>query len=120
MEVSKKHLNTYACTLLCLDLMVNYMEDLKDTPFFKQGIKNKCNSLMADVETVLKADFPKIYQSDERYIVNCMNRLEELVKELSSLHSGEIIEFTQILHEYKKDKEAFLSKHELMLKKLNS
>lgn len=119
MSVTQKNLNTYACALICADLMVSYMYQLKDTPFYKQGIKNKCNSLSADLEEVLKADFDKPYRANESYMVNCMTHLESFVKLVSDLHSGEIIEYTQLLLEYRKDKEEFLSKHEIVLKKID-
>lgn len=118
-QIQQEQLFTYTCTLLCAELMVNYMEELKGTLFYKHGIKSSSTRLESEIESLLKTELPKIYAANETYVVNCMTHLKELVDSISELNSSEIIEYTQILREFKKDKDMFLDKHQLVLKKLD-
>lgn len=116
--MTEQQLFTYVNVVICAELMSGYMEDLKDTPHYRQSIKSRCKGLSEDLEPILNKELPKIFAADEQFTINCMKEFKGLVENLSNLSMNHIIAINQLITEYKKDPDRFLDKHQLTLTKI--
>lgn len=117
--MKETELFTYTNLIICAELMVNYQDELKNTPVYKQQIKNYSKNLQEELEKMLKVELPKLYSVDEQFLVNIMREYKDLVENLTSTGADDLIAISQIIKEYKKDKDTFLDKHQLTLKKID-
>lgn len=110
---------THINVILCAELMVNYQEDLKDTRLYKHSVKKKSKDLQEELEKMLKNEFPGLYQADEQFVVNLMQSMKSMVDSVSSFGPDDIIVVSQLLEEYSRDKEKFLSIHDIKINTLD-
>lgn len=110
---------THINVILCAELMVNYQEDLKDTRLYKHSVKQKSKALQEELEKMLKNEFPGLYQADEQFVVNLMQSMKSMIDSISSFGPDDIIVVSQLLEEYSRDKEKFLSIHDIKINTLD-
>jgi hypothetical protein len=112
-------LHIYTNVVLLSDLMIDYMDQIKDTPKYRNRIKLNCTELSADLEKVLITDLPKLYEQDELITVNCMREMKDLIENISSCAPDDLLAIGQLIKSYKENKEVFLDKHQITLRELN-
>lgn len=113
--MTEKQLFTYTNTVICAELLSNYLDDLKDTPLYRQQIKNLSSNLSAELEKMLKTELPKIFHVDEMFTLNLMREYKDVVENLTSASADDLIVIGQLIKEYKKDNNKFLDKFEITL-----
>ena len=118
--MTEKQLFTYTNTVICAELLSNYLEDLKETPVYRQQIKNLSSNLSNELEKMLKTELPKIFQVDEMFTVNVMREYKDVVENLTSASADDLIVIGQLIKAYKSDKDAFLDKFEITLKQIDA
>lgn len=117
--MTEKQLFTYTNTVICAELLSNYLEDLKETSVYRHQIKRDVITLSAELEKVLKIELPKIFDIDEMFTVNLMREFKSLVENIASSSADDLILYSQVINKIKEDKEAFLDKFEINLKELD-
>lgn len=117
--MQEKQLFTYTNTIICAELLTNYLDELKDTPLYRQRLKNISNSFVGELELLLSKELPRIYNVDEMFVVNLMREYKDLVENLTSLGGDDLIIIGQMIKEYKQDRDKFLNKFEITLKKID-
>ena len=117
--MTEKQLFTYTNTVICAELLSNYLEELKETPVYRQQIKHLSGNLSTELEKMLKTELPKIFQVDEMFTVNLMREYKDLVENLTTASADDLIVIGQLIKEYKKDSSKFLDKFEITLTKID-
>lgn len=117
--MTNKQLFTYTNTVICAELLSNYLEELKETPVYRQQIKHLSSNLSNELEKMLKTELPKIFQVDEMFTLNIMREYKELVENITSASADDLIVIGQLIKEYKRDNNKFLDKFEITLKQIN-
>lgn len=117
--MTESKLFTYTNTIICAELLSNYLEELKDTPLYRQRLKNISNGLVIELESLLKKELPKIYSVEEQFVVNLMREYKDLVESITSSGGDDLIVISQLIKEYKLDRDKFLNKFEITLKKID-
>jgi hypothetical protein len=117
--MNEKELIIYTNTIIGSELLVNYLEELKETPIYRQRLKNISNSLIEELEQLLIREFPKIYNLDEEFIVNLMREYKDLLENITVCGGNDLIVIGQLIKEYKLDRDKFLNKFKITLKKID-
>ena len=118
--MKESQLFTYTNTVICAELLSNYLEDLKDTPVYRHMIKSHSKQLSAELEKMLNIELPKVFEVDEMFTVNLMREFKSLVENIASSSADDLILYSQVINRIKEDKEAFLDKFEITLTKLDA
>lgn len=118
-QLTEKDLFIYSNVVICGELMNNYIDELKDTRLYKQGLKNSCNNAQKDIEVMLKSELPRMYEADEMFLNNLMRDFKRLVENITMCGPDDLLVISQIINKYKEDKEAFLEKFEIKLDKID-
>ena len=114
-QLTEKDLFIYSNVVICGELMNNYIDELKDTRLYKQGLKNSCNNAQNEIELMLKKELPRMYEADEMFLNNLMRDFKRLVENITMCGPDDLLVISQIINKYKEDKEAFLEKFEIKL-----
>jgi hypothetical protein len=117
--MTEKQLFTYTNTVICSELLSNYLEDLKNTPVYRQQIKHLSGNLSAELEKMLKTELPKIFDVEEEFTVNLMRDYKDLVENMTSASADDLIVISQLIKAYKGDRDKFLDKFEINLTKID-
>lgn len=117
--MTSKQLFTYTNTVICTELLSNYLEELKNTPVYRQQIKHLSGNLSNEIEKMLKTELPKVFEVDEMFTVNLMREYKDLVENITSASADDLIVIGQLIKEYKKDNNKFLDKFEITLTKID-
>ncbi len=117
--MTDKQLLTYTNTVICSELLSNYIEDLKETPVYRQQIKHLSGNLSNELEKMLKIELPKIFDVNEEFTVNLMKDYKDLVENLTSASADDLIVISQLIKTYKADRDKFLDKFEITLTKID-
>lgn len=117
--MTEKQLFTYTNTVICTELLSNYLDDLKNTPVYRQQIKHLSGNLSTELEKMLKTELPKIFDVDEMFTVNLMREYKDVVENITSASADDLIVIGQLIKEYNKDKDKFLDKFEITLTKID-
>lgn len=106
--------------ILTCELLVDLIDELRDTVEFRQSLKSKANNLEAEIEPILAKNMPILYRIDEEQTVNTMTMLKRLISNISRLETNEVILVSQIIDDFKNNKELFNEKYEIVLRKLDT
>jgi transcription initiation factor IIF auxiliary subunit len=117
--MTEKQLFTYTNTVIASELLSNYLEDLKDTPVYRQQIKHHSKELALELEKMLKTELPKIFEVEEEFTVNLMRDYKDLVENLTSASADDLMVISQLIKAYKGDRDKFLDKFEINLTKID-
>lgn len=117
--LTDKDLFIYTNVVLGAELVCNYMEELKDTQVYRHALKNTCRTTQFEIEKMLNKELPKMYQADELFLTNLMNDFKSLLEQVSSCGPDDLLVISQLIREYKKDKDRFLDKFDITLNKIN-
>lgn len=117
--MTEKQLFTYTNAVICSELLSSYLEELKNTPVYRQQIKHLSTNLSAELEKMLKIELPKIFDVDEMFTLNLMRNYKDLVELITSLQGDDLMVLSQLIKEYNRDRDKFLDKFEIMLTKLD-
>lgn len=117
--ITEKDLFIYANVVICAELMSNYIEELKDTSLYKQSLKNSCNTSQVEIERMLKTELPRMYEADELFLTNIMNNFKSLVEDVTSCGPDDLLVISQLIKDYKKDRDKFLDKFEITITKID-
>ena len=117
--MTDKQLLTYTNTVICSELLSNYLEDLKETPVYRQQIKHLSGNLSNELEKMLKIELPEIFDVNEEFTVNLMKDYKDLVENLTSASADDLIVISQLIKTYKADRDKFLDKFEITLTKID-
>lgn len=110
------HLNV----VLTCELLVDFIDELKGTSEFRQTLKSKAKSLEAEIEPILAKNLQRFYDVDEEMTVNTMRNFKELILNISTLGTNELLLINEVIKDYKANKDIFEVKYPINLTKLNS
>jgi hypothetical protein len=114
-DLTEKDLFTYTNVVICGELMSNYIDDLKETRLYKQGLKNSCNGAQKEIEGMLKKELPRMYEADEMFLNNLMIDFKKLVENITMLSADDLVVVSRLIQDYKLDRDKFLNKFEIVL-----
>lgn len=117
--MKESQLFTYTNTVICAELLSNYLEELKGTPVYRQQIKHLSGNLSNEIEKMLKTELPKVFDVDEAFTLNLMREFKDLVENISSASADDLMIIGQLIKAYKVDRDKFLDKFEITLTKIN-
>jgi len=118
-QITEKDLFIYTNVVICGELMRNYIDELKDTHVYRQALKNTCNNAQVEIEKMLDKELPKMYQADELFLNNLMRDFKSLVEQITSCGPDDLLVISQLIRDYKNDRDKFLDKFEITLSKID-
>lgn len=110
------HLNM----VLTCELLVDFIDELKGTSEYRQSLKSKAKNLEAEIEPILAKNLQRFYDVDEEMTVNTMRNFKELIMNISTLGTNELLLINEVIKDYKANKEEFEAKYHINLTKLDS
>lgn len=118
MEVSKETYSRLNLIIGC-SLVIEYLDQLKHTQVYRQGIKHHAKGLSEELEKLLKTDLSKVYSQDEDICVALMKEFENIVKHISTVRPDELMLISQLITAYKQDPEGFNKRNDIVIDKLD-
>jgi hypothetical protein len=101
-------------------LMLEALDDVKETKIFKHSLKNKVNIAEKELEKELEKYINLFAKNDEQFYMNIQNHIDSLVTKLAGLGIEELPLVNKIIDEYLNDKDHWKDNLTLQFKKLNS
>ena len=97
----------YLKQVILSQLLLECNENLRFTVQYKQQIKNRINSLIKDLESVVFEEYTKVYNTDPEMTTNILNTIEDLVTKLTSSSLDELVMINAVIDRYNENKEWF-------------
>lgn len=69
--------------VLALQYVEELIEELKHTPYYKQEIKAKANSLQTSIEPLMRKQLADICKASEETVINVLRHQEELITRIA-------------------------------------
>ena len=80
----------YLTTLLTSYLLMQCLDNLKGTPYYKQQLKLKTNTLYRELEDVMKRDMPEIFGVQDENLYLLMDYVKEGIQDMAIVRPEEI------------------------------
>jgi transcriptional regulator of heat shock response len=98
MNVEKQHLTAVMC-LASAQVLLECMDELQDTPFYKQSLKQLVKRLEKELLKVLDDDISKMYKIDEEVMRMIQNGIEAISKQMATTDPTRIAMLGQLLED---------------------
>lgn len=97
----------YLKAILLSQLLIETMDSLKGSKFYKESIKYNVNRSVKELEQVFNTNYNNIYDNNPEMTTNVLNKLEDLVDKLSTSTIDELVMIDAVIDKYHDNKEWF-------------
>lgn len=104
-EEIKDAQHNYIDFIVYSTLLQEKLDDLKNTSLYKQGIKNKVNSLMSELEPMLAKELTMCFNISEDAIINELKDKSDIIMEIMRLDEQEYYAIKVVLAKFKTTKD---------------
>jgi adenylosuccinate synthase len=98
----------YLKFVLLSQLTLEANENLYFTQQYRQQIKNLGKRLNNELESVVRDEYQKVYNTDREMTTNILRSMEELVQKIAKSTIDDMVLLNAIIDKYKDNKEWFL------------
>lgn len=98
MKADKKHLTAVMC-LASAQVLLECMDELQDTPFYKQSLKQLVTRLEKEMLKVMDNEITKMYKVDEEIMRMIQGGIEAISKQMATTDPTRIIMLGQMLED---------------------
>lgn len=91
-------------------LMLEAMDDVKDTKMYSQGIKQQGNRFIKMLEAHIPSRYDHVYNVDKEMVTNILNKISVITDELSTMDVVELMMIEALIDDYKKNKDHYNNK----------
>ena len=98
----------YLKFVLLSKLTLEANENLYFTQQYKQQIKNLGKRLNHELESVVREEYEKIYNTDREMTTNILRSIEELIQKISKSTIDDLVLLNAVIDKYKDNKEWFI------------
>lgn len=98
----------YLKFVLLSQLTLEANENLYFTQQYRQRVKNLGRRLNNELESVVREEYEKIYNTDREMTTNILRSIEELIEKISKSTIDDLVLINAIIDKYKENKEWFL------------
>lgn len=88
-EIGKKELALFRCIVLMQGLS-EAMDDLKNTPAYRQSVKNKCNQLSHELYSYLNKLNAVFWNEDEEIMMAISRGIDSVTNALATWHPSQL------------------------------
>jgi hypothetical protein len=88
-EIGKKELALFRCIVLMQGLS-EAMDDLKNTPAYRQNVKNKCNQLSEELYSYLNKLNTVFWNEDEEIMMSISRGIDAVTNALATWHPSQL------------------------------
>lgn len=100
MADKEKNLSLIAITCLAsAQVLLETMDELQDTPFYRQSLKQTVKRLDKEIIDLLDNDISKLYQIDEEVMRAIQNGIEAISKQMASMDPARIAMLGELLED---------------------
>ena len=97
----------YLKAILLSQLLIETMDSLKGSGFYKESVKYNVNRSIKELEQVFNTNYNNIYDNNPEMTTNVLNKLEALVDKLSTSSVDELVMIDSVIDKYHENKEWF-------------
>lgn len=97
----------YLKAILLSQLLIETMDSLKGSKFYKASVKYNVNRSIKELEQVFNTNYNNIYDNNPEMTTNVLNKLEDLVDKISSASVDELVMIDAVIDKYQENKEWF-------------
>ena len=98
----------YLKAILLSQLLIESMESLKGSKYYKESLKYNINRSIKECEMVFNENYNIIYNNNPEMATNVLNKLEGLINKLSKSTLDELVMIDAVIDKYNDNKEWFL------------
>lgn len=95
-------------SMMISQLLLETLDQLKNTQQYRQDIKNQTNRLEKMLEQYAIREFDIIYKTDPEMTTNIMNKIESLVNKISTSPIDELVMINAVIDKYTENKDWFI------------
>lgn len=105
MEVTKHPLDNAKFKLalfrniVLMQSLAEVLDDLQNTPVYRQSIKNRCRSLSTDLMTFLNHFIGVYYQENEEDMLQISRGIDKVTEALSTWHPAQMLILEEVLND---------------------
>jgi uncharacterized membrane protein len=97
----------YLKAILLSQLLIETMDSLKGSRFYKESVKYNVNRSIKELEQVFNTNYNNIYDNNPEMTTNVLNKLDALVDKLSTSSVDELVMIDSVIEKYHENKEWF-------------
>ena len=97
----------YLKAILLSQLLIETMDSLKGSKFYKESEKYNVNRSIKELEQVFNTNYNNIYDNNPEMTTNVLNKIEDLVDKISSSSVDELVMIDAVIDKYHENKEWF-------------
>lgn len=98
---------TYLKAILLSQLLIETMDSLKGSRFYKESLRYNVNRSIKELEQVFNTNYNNIYDNNPEMTTNVLNKLEALIDKLSTSSVDELVMIDSVIEKYHDNKEWF-------------
>jgi len=97
----------YLKAILLSQLLIETMDSLQGSKFYKKSVKYNVNRSVKELEQVFNANYNNIYDNNPEMTTNVLNKIEALVDKISTSSVDELVMIDSVIDKYHENKEWF-------------
>ena len=118
-DFQQKTYTLFNC-LMTSSLMLEYLDQLKETKFYRHRLKHTAKMFEEEIEKHTQKAYANSHSSDEEMSNNLTDNLDFLIKELSILPPQELMLVRGLIVDFLDNKDKYADKAVIYLKKINT
>lgn len=88
-------------------LMLESMDEVKDTKIYSHGIKQQGNRFIKMLESHIPDKYDHVYDVDKEMVTNILNKISLITSELSTMDIVELLVMEALIDDYKNNKDYY-------------
>ena len=85
--------------IVLMQSLAEVLDDLENTPVYRQSVKNRCRSLSADLMDFLRHFIGVYYQENEDDMLLISRGIDKVTKALSTWHPSQMMVLEEVLND---------------------
>jgi hypothetical protein len=85
--------------IVLMQSLAEVLDDLENTPVYRQSVKNRCRSLSADLMEFLKHFIGVYYQENEDDMLLISRGIDKVTEALSTWHPSQMMVLEEVLND---------------------
>jgi hypothetical protein len=93
----------YLKVLFLGQLLVEALDDIEQTPLYKQRLKYLAKNTSNELLKILNVELPKVMSQDQEFATNMFQQIDYLITKLATLSMEELPMVNKLVDEFKED-----------------
>lgn len=114
-EVQPHHCISFLNMMMMSEALIESIEQIKDTQFYRHDLKAKTKLLLPELERVVEKDLARIWGVDDNAMYHLIEQQKSLIHRLSTTRPEVWSMINELLDMYDQDREGFLERNEIII-----